>query len=136
MFKIKVLSKKEVVTINGKKKEFFRYFSPCNIEVVENGQSQGVQLRNLRVHFTKNASKKLNDEKVFAIFTCEKSEDYQLPQKFEVIDYSTATDDEKGKNDIWIRDFVEMKEIPFKPRESTCQPVLDDELETEETSID
>ena len=136
MFKIKVLSKKEVINKDGKKKEFWRYFTPCDIEVIENGESQGVQRKNLRVHFTKSASKKLKDEKVFAIITCEKPEDYQLPQKFEVIDYATASDEEKNKNDIWIRDFKEIQEIPFKPQPSTCQPVIDDELETEETSIE
>ena len=135
MQKIKVLSKKEPIKKDGKDLTIWRYFAPVDIEVIENDKSLGIQRKNLKVHFTKKASKKLDDEKVFAIFTCD-AEDIQLPYQFKVIDYAVATDDEKGQNDVWIRNFSEMKKIPFKPKESTCKPVIDDEEETEETTID
>ena len=136
IMKLKVLSKKEVIEKDGKKQTFYRYFTPVQIEVVENGESHGIQEKNLRVHFTKKASKKLDDEKVFAIFEIENPEDIQLPYQFKVIDYATATDDEKSVNDVWIRDFKEFKVIPYKGKQATCVPVIDDEEETEETTIE
>ena len=135
--KIKVLSKKQKITKNGKEKTFWRYFTPVRIEVIDtDGKSFGIQEKSLRVHFTKDCSKKLTDEKVFAIFECEKPEDYQLPFQYHVLDYATATEEEKSANDVWIRDFASMKEIPYKGKQSTCEPVIDDEDETQETTIE
>lgn len=135
--KIKVLSKKQKITKNGKEKTFWRYFTPVRIEVIDtDGKSLGIQEKSLRVHFTKECAKKLTDEKVFAIFECEKPEDYRLPFQYQIIDYSTATEEEKSVNDVWIRDFKTIKEVPYKGKQSTCEPVIDDEDETQETTIE
>ena len=53
-----------------------------------------------------------------------------------MLDYATATEEEKSANDVWIRDFASMKEIPYKGKQSTCEPVIDDEDETQETTIE
>ena len=67
--KIKVLSKKVITTdAKGKENVFYRYFTPVTIQVIkkhENGQADedlGLQEKSLRVHFTKSALKKLDDE--------------------------------------------------------------------------
>ena len=131
--KIKVLSSKQVVTVNGKKKTFYRYFSPCNIQVIDKHDGDlGIQQKDISVHFTKKALKNLPDEKVFAIFESDNPEDISLPYVYKI------TVNEKGEKEypkIWIRDWKKI--TPVKPRmKNTCQPVLDDEEETEETELD
>ena len=134
--KIKVLSKKVTIEEDGKKKSFYRYFSPCMIEVIDQntGKNLGIQKKNIEVHFTKKASKKLDDEKVFAIFTCDKLEDYQFPFRYEIKENAETGEVEIPQ--IWIREFSKVEPIPYKAKESTCQPILDEEVETEETTIE
>ena len=62
--KIKVLSKKVVTTdAKGKENQFYRYFTPVNIQVVKKNSDGtetdlGIQQKSLLVHFRKSASKK------------------------------------------------------------------------------
>lgn len=133
--KIKVLSKKEVVAKKGKEITFYRYFTPVEIEVIDtNGNSLGIQQKNLSVHFTTDASKLLDDDKVFAVFDGD-SEQISLPFQYR-IPKDVTDEEEHKKNYVWIRGWKAMKKIPFKGKQSTCKPILDDEEETEETSID
>lgn len=135
--KLKVLSSKKTIVKDGKEKSFYRYFSPCNIEVIGvDGESKGIQERNLEVHFTKKALRNLPDEKIFAIFEIKNPENVQLPFQYHELDYAVATDKDKDKNCIWIRDYDVIDPIPYKGKQSTCQPVLDDEIDTEETTIE
>lgn len=127
MLKIKVLSKKETITKDGKEKSFYRYFTPVDIEVIEDGESKGIQRKSLRVHFTKKASKQLKDDKVFAII----GGDIGLPFVYQI------TEDEDGNKvypEVWVRDIQLYQEIPLKAKESTCKPVLDEE-DTESVEI-
>lgn len=132
MLKIKVLSRKRVITDEkGKEKTFYTYFSPVEIEVFENGESKGFQKKYIDVHFTKVATKKLPDDKVFAIIGAKDGSNIQLPFIYEVkvnsdgvVDYPT----------IWVRDFDEYTPLEFKPRESTCTPIIDEE-DTESVEI-
>lgn len=131
--KIKVLSKKVITTdAKGKENVFYRYFSPVRIQVVKktlDGKEEdlGIQEKSVVVHFTKSAMKKLDDEKVFAIITIEKGENIQLPFVYTLIEKEDGSLEYAETNDIWIRDFDSLDEIPFKPRESTCVPILDEE---------
>ena len=141
--KIKVLSKKVITTdAKGKEKVFYRYFTPVSIQVIkkyENGQAEedlGIQDKSLRVHFTKSALKKLDDEKVFAIIGSEKGENIQLPFVYIILEKADGTIEYPDTNDVWVRDFDSFKEIPFEPRKSTCVPKLDEETETESVEIE
>ena len=93
MLKIKVLSKKVITTDSkGKENVFYRYFSPVRIQCFdENGKDLGILEKSISVHFTKTASKKLKDDKVFAIIGAEKGENIQLPFVWKV------TKDEPGR---------------------------------------
>ena len=132
--KVKVLSKKHIRS-NGKKEDvYYTYFTPVMIHVIdENGNDLGEQKKNLNVHFTKIASRKLPDEKVFAIIGSSKSEDIQLPFIYR-IPKDKEDQEEWQKNDCWIRDFETFDVIPYKAQESTCNPILDEE-ETEPVEI-
>ena len=140
--KIKVLSKKVITTdTKGKENVFYRYFTPVKICVIrkhEDGtapEDMGIQEKSLRVHFTKTAMKKLDDEKVFAILTIEKGENIQLPFVYTIIQKSDGTIEyPEDKNDAWVRDFDKLEEIPYTPKENTCVPILD-EKETEPVEI-
>ena len=141
--KIKVLSKKVITTdAKGKENVFYRYFTPVTIQVIkkhENGQPDedlGMQDKSLKVHFTKSALKKLDDEKVFAIIGSEKGENIQLPFVFQIIEKADGTIEYPDTNDVWVRDFDSFKEIPLTPRKSTCVPKLDEESETESVEIE
>lgn len=132
--KIKVLSKK-VVTTNEKGKEniFFRYFSPCNIQVIDkDGNDLGIQEKSVSVHFTKDALKKLDEEQVFAFFESNNPEDIGLPYILDERRYNT---DEESLNYIWIRGWEKKTKIPYKGKQSTCVPVLEDESESEPVEI-
>ena len=140
--KIKVLSKKVISTgANGKENVFYRYFTPVTIQVIkkfEDGRKDedlGMQEKGLQVHFTKSASKKLSDDKVFAIIGSEKGENIQLPFVFTIIEKSDGSIEYPDTNDVWIRDFDSFKEIPYTAKKSTCVPILDDEEETEPVEI-
>ena len=140
--KIKVLSKKVVTTdAKGKENQFYRYFTPVNIQVVKKNSDGtetdlGIQQKSLLVHFRKSASKKLDDEKVFAIIGTENGEDIQLPFVYTIIEHEDGTLEYPDSNDVWVRDFQTYEPIPFKGRESTCVPILDDESETESVEIE
>lgn len=139
--KIKVLSKKVIMTDEkGKEKTFYRYFSPVKIQVIRkhwdgNEEDLGIQEKSIAVHFTKTASKKLDDDKIFAIFTINKGENIQLPYTYIINVKEDGSCEYPDENDCWIRDFDQMKEIPYTPKQSTCIPVLDDEEETEPVEI-
>lgn len=130
--KIKVFSKKVTITYeDGKSNTFYRYFMPCRIQVFENGEDKGIQEKNVEVHFTKSAMKKLPDEKVFAIFEIENHENYSLPFTYEI------KTNEKGETEypaVWIRDWDKLTPIPYKAKESTCEPIIDEE-DTESVEI-
>ena len=140
--KIKVLSKKVVTTDEkGKENVFYKYFTPVNIQVVrkhENGLEEdlGIQRKNLEVHFTKIASKKLDDDKVFAIIGSEKGEDIQLPYVFTIIVKSDGTMEYPDSNNVWIRNIDSYEEIPYIGKKSTCVPVLEEETETDSVEIE
>lgn len=132
--KIKVLSSKQTIVKDGKNQTFYRYFSPCRIQVVdENGEDLGVQEKNIRVHFTKVATRKLPDEKVFAIIETANSKDIDLPYVWKV---TTNEKGEKKYPEIWIRDFDLITPLEYKPRGNTCEPIIDEpsELVEEETA--
>lgn len=139
--KIKVLSSKVSIEKDGKQKTFYRYFSPCRIQVFDkNGNDCGIQEKNIEVHFTKKASKKLPDEKVFAIIESVKPENIDLPYVYRV-----NVDEETGElvfPRIWVRDFDNYEKIPYKPKANTCEPIIDEsselieEQETESTEIE
>lgn len=141
--KIKVLSKKVITTdAKGKENVFYRYFTPVRIQVIvkhenEDGsiteQDCGIQKKSLAVHFTKSAMKKLDDEKLFAVLTIEKGENIQLPFVYVIKELLDGTE-YPDSNDVWIRDFDKIEEIPFTPKQSTCVPLLDEE-ETEPIEI-
>lgn len=131
--KIKVLSKKQIITKDGKEKTFYRYFTPVKIRVIDSdGSDLGIQDKNLEIHFTKSAMKKVKDEKIFSIFEC-KGEDVGFPYVYKVPKDKTS-DDEWSKNHVWIRDFISETEIPYEPQENTCSFVVDEE-ETESVEI-
>ena len=138
--KIKVLSKKVITTdTKGKENVFYRYFTPVRIQVLkhyENGKEEdlGIQEKSLVVHFTKTAMKKLDDEKVFAIITIEKGENIQLPFVYNINVKEDGTIEYSDSNDVWVRDFDKLEEIPYTPKHSTCVPILD-EKETEPVEI-
>ena len=125
--KIKVLSSKKTITNEkGKETTFYRYFTPVRIHVIDlDGNDIGEQEKSLSVHFTKVASKKLKDEKVFSIFEC-KSEDVGFPYTYKMLP-PDATDEERSKNDVWIRDFDNENPIPYTPKQSTCVFLTDEE---------
>lgn len=126
--KIKVLSKKvTIIDEKGKENTFYRYFTPVKISVVDvDGKNLGIQEKSLSVHFTKKATKKLLDDKVFSTFEC-KPEDVGCPYVYHIMP-KEATNDDRAKNDVWIRDFETETPIPYTNPKSTCQFV------TEETS--
>lgn len=135
--KIKVLSSKQIITDEkGKEKTFYRYFTPVEIEVIDSdGTSLGIQKKNLQVHFTKVASKKLKDEKVFSIITS-KGEDVGFPFQYRIPKDKTD-EDEYAKNHVWIRDIISEEPIPFEPKQSsknTCTFLVDEE-ETDSVEI-
>lgn len=143
--KIKVLSKKVIITTTdsktGKEKEnvFYKYFTPVQIQVIrkhENGKDEdlGIQEKNLEVHFTKSASKKLPDERVFAIIGTSKGEDIQLPYVYTIIEKTDGSLEYPDSNNVWIRDYETFEEIPYTAKKSTCVPILD-EKETEPVEI-
>lgn len=140
--KIKVLSKKVITTdAKGKENIFYKYFTPVDIQVVkkhENGKEEdlGIQRKNLEVHFTKVASKKLDDDKVFAIIGSEKGENIQLPYVYTIIVKSDGTLEYPDSNNVWVRDFETYDEIPYTAKKSTCVPVLEDETETDSVEIE
>ena len=133
--KIKVLSKKIVTSKeNGKENVFYRYFTPVQVKVIKkhaDGSEEdcGLQKKVLAVHFTKTATKKLSDDKVFAILTIEKGENIQLPFVFIISEKEDGTLEYPDTNDVWIRDFDKYEEIPFKPQESTCTPIIEEDTE-------
>lgn len=137
--KIKVLSSKQTIIKDGKKTTFYRYFSPCNIQTFgKDGEDLGIQLKNIEVHFTKVASKKLPQEKVFAIIESKDAKNISLPYVWKV-----TTDEETGElvfPQIWVRDFDSYTELDFTSK-STCQPVIDEpselveEQDTEEVDL-
>ena len=131
--KIKVLSSKQTITLNGKKKTFYRYFSPCRIQVIDdNGEDLGICEKNINVSFTKDAGKKLPDEKVFAIFESSKPEDISLPYVWKKTKNPETGEDEYPR--IWIRSWEKM--TPVKPRvNNTCEPILEED-DTEEIEIE
>ena len=141
--KIKVLSKKVITTdAKGKENVFYRYFTPVRIQVIVKHENEdgtiterdlGIQEKSLVVHFTKTAMKKLDDEKVFAILTIEKGENIQLPYVYIIKENLDGTE-YPDSNDVWVRDFDKLEEIPYTPRQSTCVPILD-EKETEPIEI-
>ena len=141
--KIKVLSKKVITTdVKGKENVFYRYFTPVKIQVIVKHENEdgtitekdlGIQEKSLPVHFTKSATKKLNDDKVFAIITIEKGENIQLPFVY-VIKENLDGMEYPDTNDVWIRDFDKYEEIPYTPKQSTCVPIVD-EKETEPVEI-
>ena len=140
--KIKVLSKKVITTdAKGKENVFYRYFTPVTIQVIkkyEDGRKDedlGIQEKSLVVHFTKSASKKLNDDRVFAIIETAKGENIQLPFVYTIIEKVDGTIEYPDTNDVWVRDFDSIKDIPYTPRKSTCVPKLDEESETEPVEI-
>lgn len=125
--KIKVLSKKVTITKeNGKENTFYRYFTPVKIQVIdENGNDCGIQKKSLSVHFTKDAMKKIDDEKIFAFIETEKADDISLPYVYKV-----KKDEKTGElvyPEVWIRDFKSLTPIPYTPAENTCVPLLDEE---------
>ena len=128
--KIKVLSKKVTITgEKGKENVFYRYFSPVNIQVLENGKDMGVQEKSISVHFTKKAMKQIEDEQIFAII----DGDISLPYVYEV-----KTDEKTGElvyPEIWVREIKSMKKIPYKGKENTCVPILDEDDESEPVEI-
>lgn len=138
--KIKVLSKKVIATdTKGKENVFYKYFSPVRIQVIvkhANGKDEdlGIQEKSLKVHFTKSASKKLNDDKVFAIIGSEKGENIQLPFVYTIIEKEDGTKEYPDTNEIWVRDFDSYEEIEYAARKSTCVPIID-EKETEPVEI-
>ena len=138
--KIKVLTKKETIIVKGKEKTIYRYFTPCNINVIDkDGNDLGVQQKNLSVHFTMECEKKLPDQMIFGIFTFENPEDYSLPYQLDMRKFED--EDHKSENYVWIRDYKSIDKIPYKGRKSTCEPLIDEEdtepVElTEETIIE
>ena len=135
--KIKVLSSKQVITDkNGKEKTFYRYFTPVEIDVIdENGNSLGLQQKSLEVHFTKSAMKKVKEEKIFSIFECD-GKDVGFPFVFR-IPKDKSSEEEWNKNHVWIRDFKTETPLPFDAKESsnnTCRFLVDEE-ETEPVEI-
>ena len=126
--KIKVLSSKQTVTNEkGKEVTFYRYFTPVMIEVFdENGESQGIQQKSLTVHFTKDAMKKIDDEKIFAFIESSKPEDIFLPYIYKV---KTNDKGEKEYPDVWVRGFEKLTPIPYSAPSNTCRPLLDEEDE-------
>ena len=133
--KIKVLSKQQTITKDGKDKTFYRYFTYVMIDVIENGENLGQQKKSLEVHFTNDGSKSMTkksgkivgNEPIFAII----DGDIGLPFVYEV------KVDENGNNvypKAWIRSVSEFKEIPYEPKQSSCKPLLDEE-ETEPVEI-
>lgn len=141
--KIKVLSKKVITTdTKGKENVFYRYFTPVKIQVIVKHENEdgtitekdlGIQEKSLAVHFTKSAIKKLDDEKVFAILTIEKGENIQLPFVYTINENLDGTE-YPDSNDVWVRDFDKLEEIPYTPKQSTCVPIVDEE-ETEPVEI-
>lgn len=132
MAQVKVLSKKVTIEKDGKKKVFYRYFTPVMIEVIENGESLGIQERSLDVHFTKDASKQLakftDKDSIFAVI----GGNIGLPYVYEI------KENEDGSINVpqcWIRSVESYKEIPFTPRKSTCQPILDEESDNEPVEL-
>lgn len=128
--KIKVLSNKQIITDKkGKEKTFYRYFTPVRIAVVgADGEDLGIQQKNLEIHFTKDAMKKIANEKIFSIFEC-KGEDVGFPFVFKVPS-DKNNQEEWAKNWVWIRDFIKETPIPFEPKESsknTCEFMVDEE---------
>lgn len=134
--KIKVLSSKQVVSVNGKTNTFYRYFTPVEIQVIgADGEDLGIQKKNLEIHFTKVAMKKVKDEKIFSIFECD-GKDVGFPFVYQ-IPKNSANDEEWSKNHVWIRDFKSETPIPYEPKESTkntCTFLVDEE-ETEPIEI-
>lgn len=135
MQKIKLLSKKETITKDGKEKTFYRYFTYVMIDVIEDGENLGQQKKSLEVHFTADGSKSMTkisgkvvgSDGIFAII----GGDIGLPFQYEV------KVDEIGNREYpkaWVRSVKEFKEIPYTPKESTCKPLLDEE-ETEPVEI-
>ena len=135
--KIKVLSSKQVITDDkGKEKTFYRYFTPVEIQVVgSDGEDLGIQKKNLEVHFTKLALRKVADEKIFSIFEC-RGEDVGFPFVYRH-PKDLKNDEEWAKNHVWIRDFIKETPIPFEPKQSTkntCTFLVDEE-ETESVEL-
>lgn len=126
--KLKVLTKKENIEVKGKAKTIYRYFSPVKIQVIDaDGNDLGIQEKNISVHFTMECEKKLPQKMLFGIFEFENPEDYQLPY---LLDERLYNDEEKKTyNYIWIRNFKSIKDIPYKGRATTCQPLVDEEDE-------
>ena len=129
MTQVKVLSKKISIEKDGKKKEFYRYFTYVNINVVEDGVDKGEQKRSLEVHFTKDASKQLlkftDKENIFAIIGGK----IGLPYVYEVVHGEVKGDK------CWIRSVESYQEIPYTPKKSTCKPILDEESDTEPVEL-
>ena len=132
MTQVKVLSKKVVIEKDGKKKVFYRYFTPVRIHVIKDGEDLGEQEKSLEVHFTKDASKQLvkftDEESIFAII----GGNIGLPYVYEV------KENEDGSINLpqcWIRSVESYKEIPFTPKKSTCQPILEEESDTEPVEL-
>ena len=130
--KIKVFSKKVTITYeDGKSNTFYRYFMPCRIQVFENGEDKGIQEKNIEVHFTKSAMKKLPDDKVFGIFEIANHEDYSLPFTYEI------KKNEKGELEypqVWIRNWENFTPTPYTPKQNTCEPIIDED-DTEPVEI-
>lgn len=132
--KLKVLSSKQTITLeNGKKKEFYRYFTPVEIQVISaDGKDLGIQKRNLSVKFTKDAMKKLSDDKVFSIFEC-KGEDVSHPYVYQE-PKDITNKDETSKNDVWVRGWIKETPIPYSAPQNTCSFMVDEE-DTESVEI-
>lgn len=133
--KIRVFSKKEtIINEKGKENTFYRYFTSVKIQVIDDsdGKDLGIQEKSLRVHFTKDAMKKLKSDKVFSIFEC-KGEDVGHPFVYH-IPKDKKDNESWAKNDVWIRDFDSETEIPFTPANNTCE-FLTDEPDTESVEI-
>ena len=133
--KIKVLSKQQTITKDGKQKTFYRYFTYVMIDVIENGENIGQQKKSIEVRFTTDGSKSMTkksgkivgNEPIFAII----DGDVSLPLQYEV-----KVDENENKEfpKAWIRSVSEFKEISFEPKQSSCKPLLDEE-ETEPVEI-
>ena len=111
---------------------FYRYFTPVRIHVIKDGEDLGEQEKSLEVHFTKDASKQLvkftDKESIFAII----GGNIGLPYVYEV------KENEDGSINVpqcWIRSVESYKEIPFTPKKSTCQPILEEESDTEPVEL-
>ena len=139
--KIKVLSTKVTsVDEKGKQKIWWKWFTPVNIEIQKvnvNGdliESLGIQKKSLRVHFTKSAMKKFDDDKIFAIIETNDGANIQLPFVFKIIVHDDGTCEYPDSNDVWVREIDKITNIPYTPKESTCVPLVDEEP-VEETEI-